>query len=50
MEEFAKARFCSGWRKKIGCAAEVGEISVGDRSPMDVFHHPYASLGEAWAA
>ena len=24
---------------------EAFEIAVGDRSPMDVFHHPYASLG-----
>ena len=29
---------------------ETFEILVGDRSPMDVFHHPYASLDEQRAA
>jgi len=29
---------------------EAFEITVGDRSPMDVFHHPYASLDEPRAA
>lgn len=29
---------------------EAFEIAVGDRSPMDVFHHPYASLDEPRAA
>jgi hypothetical protein len=29
---------------------EAFEIPVGDRSPMEVLHHPYASLDEQRAA
>jgi hypothetical protein len=29
---------------------EALEIPVGDRPPMDVFNHPYASLADEWAA
>jgi hypothetical protein len=31
-------------------APEAFEIRVGDRSPMDVFNHPFASLADDWAA